>query len=90
MRKLVESTFVTLGGVISAPQEWGAPYWDGQHAQYARDLLWSADALLLGRQTYEGFVQAWPSRTGDEYADRINGLPKYVASTTPARTWSSW
>ena len=82
MRKLVESTFVTLDGVISSPQDWGPPYWDDEHAAYARTLLFSADALLLGRVTYEGFAQAWPSRTGDEYSDRINGLPKYVASTT--------
>jgi dihydrofolate reductase len=64
MRKLVEWTFVTLDGVISALQEWGRPYWD-EHANYAHKLLFAADALLLGRATYEGFVQAWPSRTGE-------------------------
>jgi len=82
MRKLVESTFVTLDGVISSPEVWGSPYWDDEHDQYARDLLFAADALLLGRETYEGFAEAWPARTGDEYADRINSLPKLVASTT--------
>ena len=51
MRKLVESTFVTLDGVISSPQEWGPPYWDDEHASYARKLLFAADALLLGRVT---------------------------------------
>jgi dihydrofolate reductase len=89
MRKLVEPTFVTLDGVISMPQEWGRPYWDDEHAQYAHDLLFSADALLLGRKTYEGFVQAWPSRTG-EYSDRINSMPKYVASRTlDDATWNA-
>jgi dihydrofolate reductase len=89
MRKLVESTFVTLDGVISAPQEWGPPYWDDEHANYARQLLFAADALLLGRVTYEGFVQAWPSRTG-ETADRINSIPKYVASNTlEEATWNA-
>ncbi|MEX1254888.1 MAG: dihydrofolate reductase family protein [Dehalococcoidia bacterium] len=82
MRKLVESTFVTLDGVIGDPAAWGAPYWNNEHANYARKLLFAADALLLGRATYQGFAEAWPSRSGDEYADRINGLPKYVASTT--------
>ena len=81
MRKLVESTFVTLDGVFSSPEKWGPPYWDDEHNQYAHDLLFAADALLLGRQTYEGFVGAWPSRTG-EYSERINSLPKYVASRT--------
>lgn len=90
MRKLVESTFVTLDGVISDPQEWGPPYWNEEHANYARDLLFSADALLLGRVTYEGFAQAWPARSGDDYTDRINGLPKYVASTTLKETeWNA-
>ncbi|MBA3764581.1 MAG: dihydrofolate reductase family protein [Actinobacteria bacterium] len=90
MRKLVESTFVTLDGVISSPEVWGSPYWDDEHDQYARDLLFAADALLLGRETYEGFAEAWPARTGDEYADRINSLPKLVASTTLLEaTWNA-
>jgi dihydrofolate reductase len=82
MRTLVESTFVTLDGVIGSPEKWGPPYWDDQHAKYAHDLLFATDALLLGRKTYEGFAEAWPPRSGNEFADRINGLPKYVASTT--------
>ena len=90
MRKLVESTFVTLDGVIGAPQEWGPPYWNDEHANYARDLLFASDALLLGRATYEGFAEAWPSRAGDAYADRINSLPKHVASTTlKETTWNA-
>jgi dihydrofolate reductase len=90
MRKLVESTFVTLDGVISSPQKWGPPYWDDQHGQYAHDLLFASDALLLGRKTYEGFAQAWPSRTGDDYADRINSMSKFVASTTlHDTTWNA-
>ena len=90
MRKLVESTFVSLDGVISNPQEWSPPYWDDEHSSYARKLLFAADALLLGRATYEGFAQAWPSRSGDEYSDRINAMPKYVASRTlEDATWNA-
>jgi dihydrofolate reductase len=90
VRKLVESTFVTLDGVISDPQEWGPPYWNEEHANYANDMMFSADALLLGRETYEGFSQAWPARSGDEYTDRINSMPKYVASTTlKETTWNA-
>ena len=90
MRKLVESTFVTLDGVISSPQKWGPPYWNDEHGNYAHRLLFAADALLLGRETYEGFAKAWPSRTGDDYSDRINSLPKYVASTTlKETTWNA-
>jgi len=90
MRKLVESTFVTLDGVITDPQVWGSPYWDEEHNAYANKLLLAADALLLGRATYEVFAQAWPSRSGDETADRINSMPKFVASTTLREaTWNS-
>jgi hypothetical protein len=51
MRKLVESTFISLDGVISNPQEWSPPYWDDEHAAYASGLLYSSDAMLLGRKT---------------------------------------
>jgi dihydrofolate reductase len=89
MRKLVESTFMTLDGVISTPQDWSPPYWDEEHMRYSDELLNAADALLLGRDTYEGFIQAWPSREGD-FADRINAMPKYVASRTlDEATWNA-
>jgi dihydrofolate reductase len=75
--------------VIRDPQVWGPPYWDDEHAGYAAKLIGAADALLLGRATYEGFAQAWPSRTGG-IADRINALPKYVASRTLTEaTWNA-
>ena len=58
-----ESTFVSLDGVISTPQVWGgARYWDDEYMRHASDLLFAADALLLGRETYEGFAGAWPAR----------------------------
>ena len=90
MRKLVESTFVTLDGVIENPHHWSPPYWDDEHAAYASRLLFASDALLLGRATYEGFAQAWPARSGDEYTDRINAMPKHVASRTLSETtWNA-
>lgn len=90
MRKLVESTFVTLDGVIGSPEKWSPPYWNEEHNEYASRLLFAADALLLGRATYEGFAQAWPTRSGDPYTYRINSLPKYVASTTlEDPTWNA-
>jgi dihydrofolate reductase len=92
VRKLVESTFVTLDGVIDDPQPqvWGHPYWDDEFFAYARRLLFASDALLLGRVTYEGFATSWPSRKGDDFADRINALPKHVASRTLTETtWNA-
>ena len=89
--RLVESTFVTLDGVISSPQVWGgAKYWDDEYLAHARGLLFAADALLLGRETYEGFAAAWPTRPSDPYTDRINALPKHVASRTPLQAeWNA-
>ena len=89
-RKLIESTFITLDGVISNPHHWGGPYWDDDHSAYAQKLLFASDALLLGRATYEGFAQAWPQRSGDEYTDTINAMPKHVASRTLTdATWNA-
>lgn len=91
MRKLVESTFITLDGVISDPQEWSPPYWDDEHGAYARELLFSSDAMLLGRKTYEGFAEAWPPRAGSsDFADRFNELPKFVASRTLPPGQAPW
>lgn len=92
MRKLIESTFVTLDGVISSPEKWSTPYWDQEYSGYARDLLFASDALLLGRETYETFARVWPNlvKAEGEYAVRMNSLPKYVASRTLAdATWNA-
>jgi dihydrofolate reductase len=53
-------------------------------------MMEHADALLLGRLTYEGFASSWPLRSGDAYTDEINSMPKYVASRTLTEaTWNS-
>lgn len=82
MRKIIESTFVTLDGVISDPQDYSPPYWDEDHFGYGGKLMEDTEALLLGRATYEGFAEAWSARSGDPFTDRMNAMPKYVASTT--------
>ncbi len=89
-RKLIESTLVTLDGVISDPQHYGGPYWDDEHSGYSAKLMDGTDALVLGRATYEGFAPAWSSRSGDPFTDRINAMPKYVASRTLTETtWNA-
>lgn len=83
MRKVIVTEFVSLDGVMEAPEKWSFGYWDDEIGKLKLDELFAADALLLGRVTYEGFAAAWPSRTDETgYADRINNLPKYVVSTT--------
>jgi dihydrofolate reductase len=62
---------------------WTAPYWNDELQELQQDLLFASNALLLGRVTYQGFAAAWPSMTDDQgFADRMNSLPKFVASRT--------
>ncbi len=85
MRKLIEATHVSLGGEVGAI-EWALPYLDDEHRQYVDELLASADALVLGRKTYEGLSVAYPPMEATaegaflDYVRRINTLPKYVVT----------
>ena len=84
MRNIINSTYVTLDGVIEGPHMWpslGRPS-DERAGQIQTDLLLSCDALLMGRRTYDGFAPIWPTRSGDPYSDHINAMPKHVVSTT--------
>ena len=84
MRKIINSTYLSLDGVVEAPHLW--PSHGGQSDERAgriqTDLLLSCDAVLMGRHTYDGFAPVWPTRSGDPYSDRINAMRKYVVSTT--------
>ncbi len=81
MSKLIEVNHVSLGGEID-PLDWALPYLDEQHREYAGRTLEGAEALLLGRKTYEGLSAAYTAMTSDPFVDRMNAIPKYVASTT--------
>ena len=84
MAKIINSTYLSLDGVVEAPHLW--PSHGGQADERAgriqTDLLLSCDAVLMGRHTYDGFAPVWPTRSGDPYSDRINAMRKYVVSTT--------
>lgn len=90
MRKIVVSEFVTLDGVFQDPT-WTWSYQSEESAKFKYDELFGSDALLLGRITYEGFAKAWPDMKDEQgYADRMNGLPKYVVTTTLEKgTWNN-
>jgi len=83
MKKIVVSEFVTLNGVAEEPGKWSFPFWNEEISKFKFDELFSSDALLLGRETYQGFAKAWPSMTDTAgYAKRMNSFPKHVASQT--------
>jgi dihydrofolate reductase len=91
MRNVVVTEFITLDGVFEDPGGsektqhggWSFQFWSDESSKFKYDELMAADALLLGRVTYEGFAAAWPAMTDESgFAERMNGLPKYVASRT--------
>jgi dihydrofolate reductase len=90
MGKIIVSQFITLDGVVEDPggsEEFDRGGWafnfdrGPEGDNFKLDEVMGSEALLLGRVTYEGFAEAWPSRSGG-FADKFNGMPKYVVSTT--------
>jgi dihydrofolate reductase len=88
--RIVVTEFVSLDGVMEDPGGsegfrhggWSFEIPRGDEGdKFKVDETMSSDALLLGRVTYEGFAEAWPSRDG-EFADKFNNMPKYVVSST--------
>jgi dihydrofolate reductase len=91
MGQIIITEFVSLDGVMQAPgggepdyehQGWTFQIDRGEEGErFKLDETRDTDALLLGRRTYEGFAEAWPKMQG-EFADKFNGMPKYVVSST--------
>ncbi|GAA3952371.1 dihydrofolate reductase family protein [Actinomadura viridis] len=81
MRKIVSGLFISLDGVVEAPDQWHFPYFDEEMGEVVQGLMDGSDAMLLGRRTYEEFASFWPTST-DEGAEHMNGTPKYVVSNT--------
>ena len=103
--RIILSDFMSLDGVVQAPggrEEdtdggfphggWSMPYFDPEAMGSAIDeVMATTEALLFGRRTWQTMAAAWPGRAGDPFADRMNKIPKYVASRTLTRddlTWS--
>jgi dihydrofolate reductase len=95
MRELIIAEFITLDGVIQAPggaQEdtdggfahggWTHPYWHDDIGAHFFQAMSQADALLLGRKTWQIHGGAFEPMAGDPFADTMNNIPKYVVSTT--------
>jgi dihydrofolate reductase len=83
MRRIINSTYVTLDGVIQNPQDWpSVGGFTGQGTEIQNELMGHCDTVLMGRHTYEAFAPVWSARSGDPLSDAMNSLPRYVASTT--------
>ena len=90
MGKLTVTSFITLDNVVEDPQLWSGKFQSDDTGTVNLDVLRDADALLLGRVTYEGFAAAWPSRSGDPYSEKFNAMPKYVVSGSLERAdWNN-
>jgi dihydrofolate reductase len=83
MRKLKLAIYVSLDGVVENPA-WTAPYWNDELSALQADYLYSSEALVLGRMTYEGFAASWPGmeESTGEFGRKMNSMPKFVASNT--------
>jgi dihydrofolate reductase len=85
------SLFISLDGVIEAPDEWHFPYFDDQMGAVVGELMGEAEATLLGRNTYDGFASYWPNADpADPTTEIMNSARKYVVSTTLTEaTWEN-
>ena len=83
MRKLTVAEFISLDGVVEAPDTWHFPYLNDEMMDVVGSQMADSDTMLLGRVTYEEFASYWPHQASDvEMADFMNSTPKLVASTT--------
>jgi dihydrofolate reductase len=92
MRKIIVSEGVTVDGIFDAETmgQWAAPFYSEERDEFIRGLVLAADALLLGRKTYDLQAYYWPNQKADKYgiANHKNSMPKYVVTSTQLQ--SQW
>lgn len=92
MGRIVVSEFLSLDGVMQAPQNWQFPFISPDMMAATTAQIHGSETLLLGRVTYEEFAAAWPLQRNNEHgiADKLNAMPKYVVSSTlEAVSWNN-
>ena len=90
MTRIVLTEFISLDGIMEEPR-WTFQFERGPEGMnFKSEELFGSDALLLGRVTYQGFAQAWPSMGTDDFGKRMNSIPKYVVSATLADSDATW
>ena len=91
MRKVVSWLFISLDGVVEAPNEWQFDVFDEDMGAAITSQIEAEDAILMGRVTYQEFASFWPTSTDEPFAGHINKAPKYVVSTTLDKAeWGNW
>ena len=89
MRKIINFTHSTLDGYIDDPHEWSFQYSNDELQNYLMQMHLAADALLLGRTTFEGMAQSWPAMGSNPFVDHVNSITHYVVASQPVDT-SVW
>ncbi|HEV8282617.1 MAG TPA: dihydrofolate reductase family protein [Candidatus Limnocylindrales bacterium] len=83
MRKIIAGLFISLDGVVEAPETWHFPYFNEEMGEAVAAQAEQSDTMLLGRKTYQEFAAYWPNQSSEEpFADVMNDTSKLVASTT--------
>ena len=82
MRRIINSTYISVDGVVDNMQNWPSLKSAEEHDAVQAELLLACDGVLMGRRTYDSFAPVWPTRSGDPVSDRINTMPKYVVSSS--------
>ena len=90
MGKIIVTEFMSLDGVMEEPR-WTFEFDRGKEGDaFKSEELFDAESLLLGRNTYQGFAAAWPSMGSDDFGKRMNGIHKYVVSSTLSDDDAKW
>lgn len=84
MRKIKSNFFISLDGVVESPDKWHFPYFDEEMGAAVGAGFATTDALLMGRVLYEEWAKYWPEHAEEEFGDVMNGIKKYVVSSSLA------
>jgi dihydrofolate reductase len=90
MGQIVSSFFISLDGVVEAPDQWHFPYFDDEMGEAVGKMMETTEAMLMGRVLYEEWAAYWPTSDDEPFASTFNKMPKYVVSRTLRdATWNN-